>query len=331
MISENSLLPQLPFPSRINPFTPQLEMHLEQLSADLKLYDIDSLARWRAAAFHRLTGRMYPSAAESHLAAIGEVVLWLFIVDDYLDPGMPGSDIQYRSELPHKIEQLLAGEPSGVTCGDPLLECARRFSASLGPLASPHWWKRFAIHLLQFVESIRREASVHAAGVSPDRSTYLAHRQSTSGWQLLVDLVELEGQVELPDAFIESESRVSWCMAAADVACGINDILSLSKELSAGEQHNLVLILQREHDCPLAEALAHARVWIDARLEEYFTARLNLLDQHAHVPGITTYVQGVENLMRGSVDWSMDTGRYRPPAAGELGVRGAAHHAGGLR
>ena len=120
----------------------------------------------------------------------------------------------------------------------------------------------------------------------------------------------------MPDEVIESPTCVACRTAAADVACAINDLLSLNKERQAGEQHNLVLVLQREFNCDLTEAIAQTHAWIDARLNAYLAARVRLLEAHAQVSGIESYVQGIENLMRGSVDWSMETSRYRPASDG---------------
>jgi hypothetical protein len=306
----------LPFPSRINPATPELERHLEHQAASLKLFDAQSLARWRRAGFHRLAGRMYPHATPSRLAAISEVVLWLFIVDDQFDPGMPGSEDSYCAELAQKAGAILAGHERADACQDPLLECASRFRTQISPMMSLRWWNRFATHLLQFLESVLREATVHAMGATPNRQTYLARRQFTSGWHVLAALLELEAELDLPpDDVLDSEQHTACCTAAADVACAINDLLSLGKELAAGEKHNLVLVLQREHGCSIAEAAEQTRAWIDARLNDYFAARTAFTSRHADVAVVDRYVQGLENLMRGSLDWSLESGRYRqfPP------------------
>lgn len=309
------LFPDLPFPSRINPATPELERHLEHQAASLKLLDVHSLERWRRARFHRLAGRMYPHATLPRLAAISEAVLWLFIVDDYLDPGMPGSDDRYCAELARKVGAILAGRERADACQDPLLECASRFRTQISPMASARWWNRFTTHLLQFVESIRREAAAHTTGTMPNRQTYLARRQFTSGWHILAALLELEAELDLPDDILSSEQHTACCTAAADVSCAINDLLSLGKELAAGETHNLVLVLQREHGCSIAEAAMQTRAWIDTRLNDYFAARAAFTSRYADVAGVDQYAQGLENLMRGSLDWSLESGRYRqfPP------------------
>jgi len=270
---------------------------------------------WRAGRYGRLVGRMYPGADRERSRVIGQAVLWLFLYDDYLAPADPATE-QRRSRL---MADLVAQTLDGALRERPM--------APVGPLwdlrgdlvaaVGPQWWQRCASDVRDFAEAIHREACSRSRLQPPAPDEYLELRRGTSGWALLTDLVELAAGTQLSPGVVAQPVYGDLRWAAGDVACAINDLLSLEKELRAGEFHNLVLVIQQARGCDREKARQHVRDLITERLEDYRQLRARFLTvlesrrfDDAERRAAHDYVRGLEHLMRGSLDWSRESGRY---------------------
>ncbi|MFF5106696.1 hypothetical protein [Streptomyces sp. NPDC000134] len=294
------LAPDLPFPARINPHTSDLAGPLLRWATDLAALPGSAVADWRAARFDVLVGRMYPLADSDLLPVIGRGVLWLFLYDDHLDPGRPGAD-PVRAEVTTRLATRVVDEPWTPSPPDPLLRALWEVCQQLRERGDAAWWRRCAGDLTDFLDSMRHEVSARAAHRPPALSAYLDARRRTSGWMVLTDLAELcTGQ--LPAGIHHSNLFERLRASSADVACAVNDLLSLEKEAAAGELHNQVLIRQRLHRCDRPTARRLTLRWARARLGDYTRDRERFRD--------TSYTDGLESLMRGSLDWSRETARY---------------------
>ncbi|MFC7308934.1 hypothetical protein ACFQVC_32590 [Streptomyces monticola] len=309
-------MPQLtlPFPSRINPHTEHLTHHLEEWAHRWCGAGSSGPASWRAARFEQLVGRMFPTPAPALFELMGEAVVWLFLYDDALDPGGPGDDPDYAGHLTAQLRPVLDGH-CAVAPADPLLGSVWWLRHRLLPLVGAAGWRLLAEELHGFSDAMRREVLARTAGRTPTPAEYLAARHATSGWHILTTLVELGAGPVLPDTVRGGEAYRSVRAAAGDVACTVNDLLSLDKERAAGEAHNLVFALLHHEQCDLPAAVGLAHGWLDARLDDYLAARTRLLaagpgPARPEVSTLALQVSGFEALMRGSLDWSLATGRY---------------------
>jgi hypothetical protein len=100
------------------------------------------------------------------------------------------------------------------------------------------------------------------------------------------------------------------------VAAWHNDVFSLDKELAYGDVHNLVLVIAREPavSLPEARALAVARCNAEVDALQVTARRLPSFGEAAD-PIVADFVMGMGALMRGNLDWSLETLRYRGEAA----------------
>ncbi|MGW0998423.1 terpene synthase family protein [Streptomyces sp. NPDC002520] len=283
--------------------------------------DLVGAAHWSGGRYARLVARMYPDAPLDRLGLVCDAVLWLFLYDDHLRPGDdPENDQSRARRLAAVTAQVVGGllderpEPPLGALWDlrgPLLE-----------MGGAKWWRRCAEDLCAFADSLYEEARSRAAQALPGMDAYVALRRRTSGWGLLTDLVEFAADAPLPAFLLQSPEYEEMRWAAGDVACAVNDILSLRKELAEGECHNLVLILQNRSGSERAETNREIERWIAARLTDYHNARDGFLArcdrgplQAEQRPVALAYIRGLEHLMRGSLDWSLESGRYQEPSA----------------
>ena len=94
-----------------------------------------------------------------------------------------------------------------------------------------------------------------------------------------------------------------------------------------GEVHNLVHLAGRHRGLTDEEALTHVNNAIDERLAQFLTARERLSHRDDIPAVLVPYLDGMGTWMRGNLDWSSRTPRYRQqqheahPAAGGLPQR----------
>jgi hypothetical protein len=103
----------------------------------------------------------------------------------------------------------------------------------------------------------------------------------------------------------------------ADVVIFVNDIVSLDKELAVGDVNNSVMVLRHDLGCGLEEAVSRIAATSDSRVARFrhLAAGLPMALDASGVPPVvreqvTRYVSGMRNLMRGTLEWSMETTRY---------------------
>jgi Terpene synthase family 2, C-terminal metal binding len=321
-----SVCPQitLPFPVRINPFSTSLGDCLTRSATAAGVLSPSMGVEWSAARYERLVARMYPFAPLSTLTLVGEAVLWLFLLDDHLDPGGAGSDPDHAWQVVRRAMQVLDG------CEQPaepvVLLWLWRWRERVVCRAPSEWWRHCVKDLIEFAESLYHETSARSRGWLPGMGEYLEARRWTSGWVVLTDLIEFAGNTVLPADVRDSTQYAHMRWAAGDVACAVNDLFSLRKEIKAGEIHNLVLVLQRSEQCTLSDAVDRTIEWMTTRLGDYFQAREEFLAQDSPTKQdfLMRHVVGIESLMRGSLDWSVETGRYQcplsPPSEAQQGA-----------
>jgi terpene synthase-like protein len=295
----------LPFPSALNPQVELLDEHLAIVAGRCAGNSTAELKRWRAVQFDRLAARMYPEAPIDLLALTAEALVWLFEYDDYLAGLPPESGRLEARELMRSTARVLAGGPTRRPAHP--MGLLSDVCGQARTIAGRAWWLRFRRDIQDFADLMYEEGCSRAEHRLPSPRSYQQLRRGTSGWALLTDLAELAGGEPLPDDVVSSEHyhRLRW--AAGDVACAVNDLLSYPKELAAQEYHNLVMVLQRSRRVSVAEAKEMVTETIRERLDDYQLARDEFLCWR---PSAAGYVRAVEHLMRGSLDWSLECGRY---------------------
>lgn len=87
-------------------------------------------------------------------------------------------------------------------------------------------------------------------------------------------------------------------------------MFSLEKERRLGEWHNLVTVVEHTRGLTEAQALAVACEMISVRTREYLAREERLLVA-CPTDTVRRYAEGMRTWIRGNLDWSRDTHRYR--------------------
>jgi hypothetical protein len=101
-----------------------------------------------------------------------------------------------------------------------------------------------------------------------------------------------------------------------------NDLISLKKEMMAGDVHNLVLILQNQEKCSLKEAVRLTVAMHDEEVRKFVelaaTVHTSWKDPHdakLTPDRVEPYIDVLRCWMRSNMDWSSFSERYHPRAS----------------
>ncbi|MCK2244211.1 MULTISPECIES: hypothetical protein [unclassified Crossiella] len=306
--------PLLDLPSAISPHLAELEAGILDWADRYALLDgpsaRDKLARTRLG---ELIARSYPTIAPARIPAVTGWFTWAFVIDDCHE--QPSGDYDAAAA---RTMDILAGAP-GLAGATPLeaqlSEVWQRLSAGM----STSWRHRFALHMAHFLVAFKYEAFNRRHRQVPDLGWYRQFRRSSGGITPSLDLIEVATGQEVPALLHEFEETRLMFNRAADVVVWVNDIVSLRKELAAGEVSNGVLVLARERDLDLQTAVDETYVLIGRQLAEFHQAEAEAETLLGHwrglepaaVDAVRTFADGLRSWMRGNLDWSAHSDRYQ--------------------
>ncbi|MGI9003910.1 MAG: terpene synthase family protein [Pseudonocardia sp.] len=302
-------------PNQLNPYADTAIQHLDRWVAEQGVI-IASAAkdRFEQANFSWFAAAAYPTANETDLALITDWFVWFFLLDDQLDDGRLGKNPERINTLMTMIFDVLDGPedrghgPATPTIVTSLADLWQRTAVS----ASSAWRRRFIDHMIAGGMAACWEADNRVRGVVPDAATYVQKRRHTGAIYVFMDLIEIVEHIDLPAEIYGREPFAGALRAACDVVAWTNDLYSLDKEASMGEYHNLVAIIQHERALSRVDAIKSVTRLISERVQDFFREELAV---HAAWPTnsveVSGYLAGMRSFMRGNLDWSATTRRYR--------------------
>lgn len=212
--------------------------------------------RFAAMDMGALAALLYPEASSPEDAQlVADWCAWLLLRDDRWD----------STENPEEWERLAArdrsylglmrrvlGRTVGVVHaegeGDGLYRaladlCERlRGRARREGLPDPVDRRLVAVMKSFFFASVR-ETAYQRRGAGPTLPEYVRMRSVTGGLDILTFVLAALDGIRLPRVLLEEPTVRHLTAASHNVCCWHNDLVSLNKELAAGEVHNLVLVL----------------------------------------------------------------------------------------
>ncbi|MEU6851101.1 terpene cyclase [Actinacidiphila alni] len=317
-------LPEItsPFPFRVNPYADAARDHLAGWARDAGLVRRESARqRFDRADFGWFAALVYPEANAAHLELMADWFAWLFLVDDQLDDGLFGRSQDQVGDVVDQMRAVLGGRGPGPAGGGTVLPTVvssladlwRRTTAD----APPGWDRRFIGHLEQCLSTAALwEAGNRIGGIVPPEDVYIANRRHTGAIYVCMDLIEIVRPTRMPDEVRGSREFGAALDAACNVVCWTNDVYSLAKERALGEVHNLVYVVQHHRGLTERQALERVHAAIDAETGRFLAHERDVLAAHPDWAGpLGRYLDGMRTWMRGNLDWSRRTKRYRTSAA----------------
>ncbi|MGW2571670.1 terpene synthase family protein [Streptomyces sp. NPDC001537] len=315
-----------PFPYQISPYAEQARAHVRAWARDTGLVHAEAAqARLERADYAGLAAVAFPTASRTHVELVADWIAWAFLLDDHLDCGSFGRDPRRAQSVCDQMCAVLrapGGAGAGAASAVPkvvsaLADLWSRTSADAGDA----WRARFVAHLTEGLQTLARwEAPNRARDVVPDLHTYVEMRRRTGGMYPFLDLIAIGEHIDLPDTVYTGAQFAAALAAACNVVVWTNDVYSLAKERAGGEFHNLVRVVEHHRRLGHRAALAHVKTMITSETESYLGHEMGLLRAYPeHAAALVPYAAGMRTWMRGNLDWSRRTPRYRTTGPGPQG------------
>ncbi|MEU8570505.1 terpene synthase family protein [Streptomyces pathocidini] len=257
----------------------------------------------------------YPFAGHEARVLIDSWVLWTLIIDQLFE------------------EKLASGRlcPSPAASSDPAAvlravdtnEPPARHLAVLADLLprttknmSMEWKRQFYDGVALFIRSCHLEATHRMSGTPThgDLPTFISLRRGSFATALFLDLVEKVYGVSRPTDRAAAELRD----CAADLGGWCNDLLSYRRERGREDGNNLVLLLARQHGCPIKDAVREAREHVRERAWQFHDCRAQMLARlreeegdEQSVADALQWVLGIELLVSGSLTYQRRSRRWQ--------------------
>lgn len=305
-------------PAQVNPHVQAAIRHLDRWVAEHGLIKRTAARqRFDQANFGGFAAVTYPTANEADLGLIADWFAWLFLLDDQLDDGLLGRDSDRTGALMTAIFDVLNGPGDGSnvdssSSAPAIVTSLADLWRRTAPAASPTWRRRFVDHVVAGGLAACWEAANRVRGVIPDEESYVENRRHTGAIYVCMDLIEIVEHIDLPAAVYESEPFARALRAACDVVCWTNDLYSWDKETTLGEYHNLVTVSRHARGLSQAEAVDLTVRRIAEQVLEFLAHEPKALAAWpAAAAEVSACLAGMRSWMRGNLDWSADTRRYR--------------------
>lgn len=314
---QNIKIPPLyfPFPGAIHQNIATAQEHTDKWVRRFHLLP-DELAyrRWRTAKFTRLCAQTHPHVSPEIFKIIADWKTWLFIFDDYCELAGINKHPEQLPPINSRLLAILQGEKP--THRDaPLVRALADIRRRVEPHVSSEWMNRFTANMKDACQAAVWEAANHTQGITPDLATYLKMRLFLSAVYPTFDWIEVEvnKEMELPNQVRANQTVQKLTLIANNVISWSNDIISLEMEMERGDVHNLVLVLQREHQLTLQEAINRAAELCNNEVRKFMDLK-SRLPSFGPVTDLKLqhYVLGLRYWMRGYIDWALKTERYQP-------------------
>lgn len=321
--------PILALPVRVSPHGERLERLILDWADSYRLLENDRQRhRLAGTRLGELIARTYPFVREDRLEPLAGWFTWAFVIDDWYDG--PGSGVLdgHDRRLSHVLDALPLDGRNRSTHPGALFRQLAAVWARLAEPQSMQWRLRFVDCMAAFMESFAYEAVNRRAEATPGVVSYAQLRRQSGGITPCLNLLEYAAGLEVPGLIRRSDPFERMFNRAADVVVWVNDVVSLRKELAIGEVTNGVLALAAELCCGLQEAVTATYARVALAIDEFHCAEAELnrlcadwrgLRERDH-EAVRLFVDGMKYWMRGNLDWSMHSERYRQADIVRLGT-----------
>jgi hypothetical protein len=266
----------------------------------------------RNARFGIHAARVHPTGDPTAIQLASDLTVWLFLTDDvYVE--QPGKSKAVSITTDHIIRCIRVVRDPEDLPADPSasLLALQDISRRLRVVAAHEQLDRIVNGMLEYFLAGCCEAVAVSRKALPNVADYIRLRDSINCLRSVCFVfIEIVGGYELPGP--------TWCRPdlqavvnkATRIVSNHHDILSGLRELSEDVPMNLPAVIAREQGLPMAEAFTRVGAFADADTRTFVKMSDRLLTDVPD-PLVRKYVDGLKAWIRGNLDWSMTTGRYR--------------------
>lgn len=249
------------------------------------------------------TARYFPTAAPDLFVYLSQLMAWIFVNDDEFDDGRLGRD-------PDRCAAAVAARTGVLDALVPAGAMERSLAdlwSRLPQGRSRGWHATFRQDLKSFLHSYVVECNERQSGQWPGIDAYLAHRRDTAGTRWCADLMEVVVDADLPEDVRRRPAYQALKDAAAEHCGLINDIHSAGKETATGQIHNAACLIMHHRGLSLDDAIGVVNEMATDCVHAFNEAARDLPQSDE----LDRWITGVQQLVRGNVDWHFESDRYR--------------------
>jgi hypothetical protein len=308
----------LPWPARRNAFASAYARASADLLVGVGLITDDPRDRGarRFQGVVVLDPYVYPRASLDRLLVAGAFSQWLFFLDDQYDdhPEVGRNPLAVRQIMERYFAALSTGRlpPRPTAFARFTVYVRRRLEAS----CPPGWMERFLRHVEAYLfEGSLRTVEHWAAGRVPSTDEYLGTRMHDSAVFPAVDMIEVAAGLRLSPEILEHPSIIEMRQLTVRHTAYVNDLFSYQKEvLWSGTPCNLVHVLMHNESIRFEEAVREIVAMVNRDVQRFMELERSLPSfEPAIADEVDAYLTGMKDWMRGNVEFSLASSRYRAP------------------
>jgi hypothetical protein len=309
---------RLPWPARRNPFARSYARAAADFLVGVGLITDDpgdrGARRFRGIVV--LDPYVYPYASLDRLLVAGAFSQWLFFLDDQYDdhPELGRHPLEVRRIMDRHFEALSTGRlpPNPTSFARFTVYLRRRLEAS----SPPGWLERFLRNVQDYLfEGSLRTVEHWAEDRVPSTDDYLGMRMHDSAVFPAVDMIEVAAGIHLPRDVRDHPSIVEMRRLTVRHTAYVNDLFSYQKEvLWNGTPCNLVHVLMHNEAVSFEEAVGEIVAMVNRDVQRFGELERSLPSfEPAIGDEVDAYLTGMKDWMRGNVEFSLASERYRSP------------------
>ena len=264
--------------------------------------------------FHVLVARAYPYASLEDMEIITDLMFWSFFIDEQFEKAGISKQLEILEPLQARLVEIMKKDAELTDVDTPTVRAWGDFMQKLHhhPYATSECVLRFTKHIEGYFQAICWEALNNSQGITLDVATFMKIRAFTVAAYPYMDLILMTDQIALPSEVVKHPIVKRLELATINVIGWSNDLFSFNNEIKAGNNFNLVTVLQQEYQISLQEAFDHAAELHNTEVQLF-------IDLSAQLPSFGTeidanlerYLLGLRFWIRANLDWSVETGRYK--------------------
>lgn len=267
------------------PFESPKHEEAEQANADATAWALDrGLIRNSAEDFAgigvgHLAARVCHAVPYRRLVLFAKWMAWSFVLDDQHDLLIRSGRLDAWPLVVDPISRYLADGATGRASrprGNPLVEEFVELCDEILEGMPDGLRGRFRLHIPLMLRSLDQEAANREGARPPAVDDYVVMRRHSSQLPPMMDMAAAWLGVEVPRQVYDSAVFQDLMWSAVDVISWGNDVFSLYKEYSCGDNNNLALLLAQRNGWPLPEAVRDVQERIRARVEDFLAGAQRL-------------------------------------------------------
>lgn len=250
----------------------------------------------------------YPDADAFHLRVCADFLGWTFIIDDWLE--LDKFEVNDALEIRDCCISAFR-DPVNFQTENHIAKLCKSFFSRFKETAGPGCTERFIQRMELWYTSAAKEMDSRAKGYVYDVESYIELRRDLSGCKPCFAFIEFACQIDLPDEVISHPVVMALEEATNDFVAWSNDIFSYNMEQSNHSTRNLVYILMVKQGLDLQGAIDYCGQLCNICVQRFEKTRAILPSWGEEVDkDVVIYVQGLQDWIAGSVQWSFESARY---------------------